>query len=171
MLRVNLGTLRNGPIEVVRSIESQAPTFEGLHFRVEEPVEIRGRLSDAGPGQYYLQGRIATRVTAPCRRCLRVVVIQVDHQLGVVFTEDAANDDPAAYVISGRTNEIEMDDMIREQITLAVPDYPECRADCPGICATCGKDLNDGPCDCQPEPDPRWAALEMLKSEMTDKGS
>jgi uncharacterized protein len=169
MLRVDLGALRDGPIEVVGCIEPQAPSFEGLHFRVEEPVEVRGRLSDAGPGQYYLQARIATQVTAACRRCLRVVTIEVDHDVGVVFTEDATNDDPAAYLISGRANEIEMDDMVREQIILAVPDYPECSADCPGMCATCGKDLNDGPCDCQPEPDPRWAALEALRSAMTDK--
>ncbi len=171
MLRVGLATLRDGPVEVSGSIEPRAPIFESLDFRVRDPVEVRGRLSDVGPGNYYLQGKIATQVTAPCRRCLRDVAIRVDEEFGVVFTEDSTPDDPAAYVITGRTGEIEMDEMVREQIILAVPDYPECRVDCRGLCAICGKDLNDGLCDCRPEPDPRWAALDALKSTMTDKES
>jgi hypothetical protein len=28
-----------------------------------------------------------------------------------------------------------------------------------GVCPTCGADLNEGPCGCKKEVDPRWAAL------------
>jgi DUF177 domain-containing protein len=168
MLRVDLGALRVGPVEVTRSIEPRAQIFGNLDFRIEEPVEVRGRLSDAGPGQYFFQGNIATRVMAVCRRCLRDVAIEVDEQLTVLFTEDSTTDDSAAYVIPNQASEIEMDEMVREQIIFAVPNYPECRSDCRGLCATCGRDLNEGPCDCQPAPDPRWAALKSLA---TDKES
>jgi uncharacterized protein len=53
--------------------------------------------------------------------------------------------------------------MIREELILAVPEYVLCREECRGLCPRCGKDLNEGPCACRPEPDPRWAALEALK--------
>lgn len=171
MLRVDLSALRDGPVEVAGSIELGAQIFGSLDVRLVEPVEVRGHLSDAGPGQYFFQGNIATRVKTACRRCLRDVAIGIDEELALVFTEDSTTDDPAAYLIAKQAGEIEMDEMVREQIILAVPNYLECRADCRGLCATCGKDLNDGLCDCQPEPDLRWAALDALKSHLTDKES
>ena len=36
------------------------------------------------------------------------------------------------------------------------------RADCKGLCSRCGKNLNEGPCDCRPDTDPRLAVLEQL---------
>jgi uncharacterized protein len=40
---------------------------------------------------------------------------------------------------------------------------PLCRADCSGLCPTCGKDLNEGQCNCErTEIDPRWAKLSKL---------
>lgn len=142
MLRVDLSGLRDGPVDVAGSIEPGVQIFESFDFRVVEPVEVCGRLSDVGPGQYFFQGNIATRVKAACRRCLRDVAIGIDEGITVVFTEDSTTDDPAAYVIANQTGEIEMDEMVREQIILAVPGYPECRTDCRGLCVTCGKDLN-----------------------------
>ncbi len=171
MLWVDLNALRDGPVEVAGSIEPGGQVFGSFDFRVVAPVEVRGRLSDAGPGQYFFQGNITARVKAACRRCLRDVAIGIDEGIAVVFTEDSTTDDPAAYVIANQAGEIEMDEMVREQIILAVPGYPECRADCRGLCVTCGRDLNEGLCDCQPEPDPRWAALDALKSPVTDKES
>ena len=44
-----------------------------------------------------------------------------------------------------------------------------CREDCAGLCPTCGKNLNDGPCGCVKESDPRLAALaQLLKKEKPD---
>ena len=37
-----------------------------------------------------------------------------------------------------------------------------CSEDCKGLCPKCGRDLNNGPCDCRPETDPRFAVLEQL---------
>ncbi len=42
--------------------------------------------------------------------------------------------------------------MLREHIILAAPMQPICREDCAGLCAHCGKDLNEGPCQCPAEP-------------------
>ena len=35
-----------------------------------------------------------------------------------------------------------------------------CKPDCKGLCCRCGANLNDGPCGCEPELDPRFAALK-----------
>ena len=59
---------------------------------------------------------------------------------------------------------IDVDEIVKEQILLAVPARTLCREDCQGMCPECGVDLNTGQCNCAvDEVDPRWAALKDLK--------
>ena len=45
---------------------------------------------------------------------------------------------------------MELEDILREQILLAMPMQRVCREDCKGICPTCGGNRNETPCDCKP---------------------
>jgi uncharacterized protein len=47
---------------------------------------------------------------------------------------------------------LELAPMLREQLILAAPMHPLCKEECLGLCAHCGKDLNEGPCRCAAEP-------------------
>ena len=50
-----------------------------------------------------------------------------------------------------------------KNLLLALPTRALCREECAGLCAQCGKDLNEGPCDCQPQiEDERFSALRSL---------
>ena len=54
--------------------------------------------------------------------------------------------------------------LAREQLELAAPIRVVCSENCLGLCPSCGKDLNAGPCGCDAEPvDPRWEALKDFK--------
>src|SRR5215213_1677197 len=62
---------------------------------------------------------------------------------------------------------VDLDELVREQILLALPSRHLCREDCKGLCQKCGANLNDAPCSCeQGEVDPRWAALADLKKDV-----
>ena len=62
-----------------------------------------------------------------------------------------------------KTEFADLTDELRQSIILALPTYPVCRADCRGLCPTCGKNLNEGPCACvHEEHDGRWGALDAL---------
>jgi len=62
-----------------------------------------------------------------------------------------------------KTEFADLTDELRQIIILALPTYPVCRADCRGVCPTCGKNLNEGPCTCvHEERDGRWGALDAL---------
>ena len=63
-----------------------------------------------------------------------------------VEAEDEGDD---RYFYQG--DHIELAPMLREHIILASPMQPLCRENCAGLCARCGKDLNDGPCQCPAE--------------------
>jgi DUF177 domain-containing protein len=57
--------------------------------------------------------------------------------------------------------------MMRDSVGLALPLNPLCRDDCAGLCARCGKDLNEGACECVDDDiDPRWDALAALRERL-----
>jgi uncharacterized protein len=101
-----------------------------------------------------------------CRRCLAPAageVISVIHErYQQVIT------DPDAFPIVG--DQIDLEPMVRENLLLDAPIAPVCRADCAGLCPTCGIDLNLGTCDCLTTvTDPRWDALSQLKANLPDQ--
>ena len=58
---------------------------------------------------------------------------------------------------------IDIDELVHEEILLAVPDHILCQDDCKGICPGCGADRNAVNCGCaSAEVDPRWAGLKEL---------
>ena len=63
-----------------------------------------------------------------------------------VDQEDEGDD---RYFYAG--DHIELAPMLREHIILASPMQPLCRENCAGLCVRCGKDLNEGPCQCPAE--------------------
>ncbi len=57
--------------------------------------------------------------------------------------------------------------MLREQVILSAPMHPLCKEDCAGLCAHCGKDLNEEPCQCPVEPERSpFHVLRGLKTEL-----
>ena len=63
-------------------------------------------------------------------------------------------------------NNIDLSAWARDAIALALPEQIVCRDDCAGLCAECGKNLNDEPhAHEEPHGDSRWAALEALRDD------
>ena len=58
---------------------------------------------------------------------------------------------------------LDLDELLRADILLELPTKYLCREDCKGLCAVCGKNLNDGPCNCNlHQIDPRLEVLKQL---------
>lgn len=76
--------------------------------------------------------------------------------------------DPDAFPIEN--DQIDLVAVVRETILIDLPDAPLCRADCRGLCATCGADLNEATCGCvHEEVDPRWSALDGILDRLPDQ--
>ena len=64
----------------------------------------------------------------------------------------------------GRDETVDLTEVVRQHLVLAVPIAPRCGDGCRGLCDTCGADLNERQCECPPpERDHRWAALDQLR--------
>jgi uncharacterized protein len=60
-----------------------------------------------------------------------------------------------------------LEDVLREQVLLALPLKVTCREDCKGLCVHCGKNLNEEQCSCSTVvEDPRWMALREIRSKL-----
>lgn len=79
--------------------------------------------------------------------------------------EEEQNDD--LYYFTG--DHLELAPMLREQLILASPMHPLCSEECRGLCARCGKDLNEGPCRCGEEPTGSpFQVLRTMKEKLRD---
>jgi uncharacterized protein len=134
-------------------------------------------------GAFELSGKLSVPLRGECKRCLKPVDsdVPVEFRLNLVSTtrvpakviEDDPSDldhtkgtfgldDADEEVVEGGV--VDLLDVAREQILLAVPADLVCSETCLGLCPRCGKNLNEGECSCPgPDPDPRWAALKGLK--------
>jgi uncharacterized protein len=112
--------------------------------------------------------RFAARVEGQCMRCLGPAAVDV-----AVDAQEYESSDPAGaeelhseYVHDG---ELEVGAWAHDQVALALPEPILCRPDCAGLCPVCGKNLNDEPHEHEEVvADPRWAALEALRTEGSD---
>jgi len=74
--------------------------------------------------------------------------------------QDEEPDDQYQY----QGNQLELAPMLREHVILSAPMQPLCSDDCLGLCARCGKNLNEGPCQCAAEPPiPTFRVVQGMK--------
>jgi uncharacterized protein len=135
----------------------------------EAPPRAELRLSAATEGRLHLTGYLASRLRLECRRCLEGMTWPLEVDLDLWFDASLEPWDEADGVFGFDAGEATLDIArpLREEVLLALPEYPVCREDCRGLCPTCGRNLNENECDCTVEEiDPRWAVLrERVRGE------
>ncbi|MGB9620030.1 MAG: YceD family protein, partial [Armatimonadota bacterium] len=64
----------------------------------------------------------------------------------------------------------DLTELLRQSILVAVPIKPLCSEECRGLCVHCGKNLNDGPCNCPSDIEPGpFEALAQLAEEQENE--
>ena len=169
MLSFDIRSLAERPAAVDDMLSPDDPVWEEGDPKPSSPLHVKGRLSTAGPGQFYWHGTIEGDVAMECRRCLGDAAAHVSEDAHLIFAEagtEGVEDDPDVFLIDDRATELDLRPALREQWLLNVPGYALCRDDCQGLCPTCGAELNLGSCDCAPTSvDPRWDGLRKLRDE------
>ena len=136
------------------------------------PCELRLRATRADE-KVELIGSVSVVVEFECDRCLSDLSVCVEESFELLYVpplgtgdehELGENDLSLGFYQDGV---IDVDDLAREQIELALPMARLCTEECRGLCPECGANLNLGECACSKEQvDIRWAALKELKSKL-----
>jgi len=122
-----------------------------------------------------VNGKLRTRLELPCARCLESVNYDVNRNFDLLYRpqeSDAGREELSVTAAEAEVSYYQgdgllLDDVVREQVLLAVPLKVTCREDCKGLCPHCGKNLNVEECSCaEPVEDPRWTALKDIRSKL-----
>ena len=138
------------------------PTAEGhvsVHLeRTEEVVRVSGR------ARIVLEGQ--------CARCLGPVPLALNTPLNVTLVPRGEEPLPGLEgeldademgVACYEEEEIDLANVLHDEVFLELPMNVVCSEACAGLCPSCGKNLNEGPCGCEPPSDERWQALKRIK--------
>jgi len=155
----------------------------GDEARQRRPLKASGRaeLVEEHHGKHKiikdirLRGRLSADLELQCARCLDPVPQRVNREFELLYRPlgaDAGRDelsvtDAEAEIGYYQGEGILLEDVLREQVLLALPLKVTCREDCKGLCSQCGKNLNQEQCSCAaPVEDPRWEALKEIRGRL-----
>jgi uncharacterized protein len=154
-----------------RSFPPNEMAQEGEAYQVVAPVQVDLEIHK-DKNRFRLVGTARTELELPCGRCLEPFRMPFDGEIDVRYlpaSEMSAEDerevpeedlDTSYY----RDDQIDLNELLREQFYLALPMKPLCREECAGLCPQCGTNLNTGTCQCTSQwQDPRLAPLKELK--------
>ena len=130
------------------------------------PVLASGQVRNTA-GVLELKGEVMTTLHAVCDRCAAEFVREVRYPVEAVLVSGEVTDSyENPWVFELEDGCADLDDIVTTALVLNMPSQLLCKPDCKGLCFRCGANLNLGSCNCKPEPDPRFAALQQLLDKM-----
>ena len=149
-------------------------------YRVTAPVDLR-MVIHKDHDRFRLVGTVKAELELDCSRCLEPFKLPVDREFDLRYLpagavepepdddEEAEVEDDDVAVTFYRDEQIDLNELLREQFYLTLPMKPLCSEACKGICPQCGTNRNTAPCDCNPQwEDPRLAGLKKLLKRNDD---
>ena len=150
-------------------------------YRVTAPVDLR-MVIHKDHDRFRLVGTVKTELELVCSRCLEPFKLPVDREFDLRYLPSGAGEpetdtddeeieveDDDVSLTFYRDEQIDLNELLREQFYLALPMKPLCLPACKGICPQCGTNRNTAPCDCTPQwEDPRLAGLKTLLKRNDD---
>ena len=134
----------------------------GTSFPVTEPVKAEGTVRNTA-GVLVMKGEITTCIHGVCDRCAAEFDREMELPIDAVLVTELANEENEdEWVFTLEGDSADLDEIVRTVFVLNMDSKLLCSDDCKGLCCRCGKNLNDGPCSCEKEIDPRLAALKQL---------
>jgi uncharacterized protein len=170
-MQLDLTRYRQPVSQFVRTFSPNEVEQEGDAYRIVAPVEVDLEIHK-DKDRFRLVGSARTELELSCGRCLEPFRMRFEGAIDVRYLpaselsaederEVAEEDLDTSYY---RNDQIDLNELLREQFYLALPMKPLCRDECAGLCSQCGTNLNTGACQCTSQwEDPRLAPLKGLK--------
>ena len=171
----NVAQLLKAPVGATQVVEldnADKLDLEDESVRLAGPINGRLRMRRTNQG-ILVDGPVEAEVEITCVRCLDTFTMPVSFDLEEQFypTIDVVtglslpeSDDELIFPID-QNHQLDLREALRQNLLLALPMQPICKETCAGLCSQCGKNLNEGPCDCQPPIDERMSMLADLLKE------
>lgn len=128
---------------------------------LKKPVKIKGVAKNRA-GVVFIELTAEYTISAPCDRCAADIERKESLPLTYVVVQETEGEDTEDFVVA-EDQKVDLDPLVRDDIVIRYPSKLLCSPDCKGLCPNCGKNLNEGDCDCAKEQtDPRLDALKAF---------
>mgnify|MGYP001161504580 CR=1 len=119
-----------------------------------EPLAWQVDVTNTGDA-FLVAGTVEGEATTSCARCLDEFSFPVTGEIEGYYligseTEAPQDMDADEFDVLPDDNTIDLEPLIKAALMLEFPLVPLCDDDCRGLCPTCGANLNEGPCGCEP---------------------
>lgn len=177
IVEYNVFQLLKDPIGSTRRLEvaDEIATDDGTRYKITGSAELlrtnRGIL---------VRANLNTITQCVCSRCLESISCTVPIKFEEEFFPSISINDgsrldlreePGSFKIDNK-HILNLKEAIGEYLLINLPMKPLCREDCAGLCPVCGRNLNEGSCQCEKHPiDSRWAPLLSLSLRNSRKRS
>ncbi len=155
-----------------QAIDMALPEVEGMTLI----APVHGKMTVSCTGRVLLmEGAVDTEIEQVCFRCggtyrqpihaefQEDFVVHPPSPGGPALAIEEDEEEPDIHLFFPGTLDLNLDELLRQSILLAMPIKPLCQDDCQGLCPHCGQNWNEGQCACQPEGvHPQMAALQHL---------
>jgi len=131
----------------------------GSIIEIKRPARAAGNVTNTA-GMLTFSANVDAVCKCICARCLKEFELPVHKQISADLTEGGEGENPDGYFLQG--DKIDAEEISVTEFILDLDDTLMCRNDCAGICQKCGSNLNNEPCTCEEEIDPRLAILSQL---------
>jgi uncharacterized protein len=166
--------------EIVRTPGAKAEHEIEITLREIEGMALtaplRGQMTITSTGTVLLlEGFVDTEIEQLCCRCGDLFRLPVHAEIqedliihpgtphGPAARIDEDDEAPESRLFYAGTLDLNLEELLRQSILLALPLKPLCCENCPGLCPHCGHMLSQGPCACRPDAtNPQMAALQHL---------
>jgi uncharacterized protein len=148
--------------------------FSGEDLEQASPIRATGsaEMVQHSDGEVRIQAKYTVEMSAQCDRCLGRAKFPLDAGFDLYYRpmsfiakeEEVEIDEGETEIGFYEGGGLELGDILKEQILLALPMQRVCAETCLGMCPVCGRNRNETNCDCQipREADERWGALRKL---------
>jgi DUF177 domain-containing protein len=149
-----------------------------VHLEGEESFRLEGgrldcRLDRGDDDTVHVRGQLAAEVGLECGRCLEPFRLPLEQELDLFYLphlpgqrdeeeDEVELSDRDMVVAYYRDDTLDLGEVLREQLFLALPLARVCREGCQGLCRTCGANRNQVACACIPETESPFSSLRGL---------
>jgi uncharacterized protein len=151
--------------------EDASSFLYGVSF--PSPMKVSGEITNTA-GYMRMTLSMSVDYQAACARCLSPVcgcfTLDLEKTVAPRNLLDGLDEDRLDDYAIIEDGFLDIDEPLREELEMAFPLRFLCKEDCRGLCHRCGKNLNDGDCECDTkEVDPRLEPLRRLLEELREK--
>ena len=138
----------------------------GGRYPVRQPVVVTGQVRNIA-GMLILNFDAASELDAVCDRCMREFPLNKKVSAEFLLAEELQDEENDEIILLDNGT-FDLGDLARTVFLLEMDTKILCSEDCKGLCSRCGADLNQGPCGCKKDVDPRLAVLAKLLEQKED---